>query len=59
MFDFNVALQLLLPLETPATGHTRIHEAPKPDSHVTRQVQVCARAAAIVYKLAVLSVLVY
>ena len=46
MFDFNVALQLLLPLETPATGRTRIHEAPMPDSHVTWQVQVCAWAAA-------------
>ena len=30
MFDFNVPLQLLLPLETPATGHTRILEAPMP-----------------------------
>ena len=37
MFDFNGALQLMLPLETPATGHTRIHEAPMPDSHVTWQ----------------------
>ena len=46
MFDFNVALQLLLPLETPATGRTRIHTAPMPDSHVTWQVQVCAWAAA-------------
>ena len=46
MFDFNVALQLILPIETPATGHKRIHEAPMPDSHVTLQVQVCAWAAA-------------